>query len=208
MDGWDLLKSIGAFAAGSTILITALGFIARSAFVHFLSHDLESHKAKLAADNALALEKFKAELRSASFEREQLHSERLRIIAELYERLSLAHIAFQGFLRLIQFGGREEHLKRIQEATDKAKAFFTYFAGKRVYFDAGLCKLIDDLETPFLRASSAFAPMFYSDEPLGKAWVEAAQEFTKTVPPLLSEIEARVRILLRVIERTDAKAAN
>lgn len=201
----ELWKSIGTIAFSGAALVAAFAFIGRSVFLHFLSHDLESHKAKLAADNALALEKFKAELRSASFEREQLHLERLRIIAELYERLSLAHIAFQGFLRFPQFGGREEHLKQIREATDKAKAFFTYFAGKRVYFDAELCKLVDDLEIPFLRASSAFAPMFYSDEPLGKAWVEAAEEFTKAVPPLRSEIEARVRILLRVIERTDAR---
>ena len=50
MSGAELWQSILTFTVGSGVLITILSFIARSVFLHFLSHELESHKAKLAAD--------------------------------------------------------------------------------------------------------------------------------------------------------------
>jgi hypothetical protein len=200
MNGADLWKSILTFTLGSGILITVLGFIARSAFLHFLSHDLETHKAKLAADNALALEQFKAQLRAAAFERERLHEERLRLIAALYEKLATAYSDFQGFLAPLQFGGREDHRKRVQAAIGKAADFFEYFEGRRIFFDTELCRLIDELQEAFRRASAEMTPLFTSNEPLGKTWNDAWKEFTDTVPPLRREIEKRARRILGVTE--------
>jgi len=210
MNGWELLKSIGVFAAGSTILITALGFIARSAFLHFLSHDLETHKAKLTADNALVLERFKAELHATAFKYERLHEERLRIFAELYRLLADADKAYRDFLRPIQVGGRQEHRQAMLDGLKKAQDFLSYFEGKRIYFDINLCALIDALEVAFRRALVMLGPLLASDndKPIGKAWPDAWKEFMDTVPPLRREIETRARELLGVSDSAAAQATN
>ena len=200
MNSWDLLKSIGVFAAGSTILITALGFIARSAFLHFLSHDLESHKAKLAADNALALEQFRAKLRKEAFQHERLHEKRFAVLDELYGRLYEAHMAFNEILAPLLVGNGPQHENRAKEADEKARTFFHFYNSKRIYFDEKVCAIIDGMAEPFARASAEVSgnlgllPKPVSDE--------VRQAFSDKVGPLQRELVARARALLGVSEPT------
>lgn len=203
MNGAELWKGILAVAAGSGVLIGILAFVVRSLFLHFLSHDLEAHKAKLTGENALALERFKAELSAAAFAREKLHEKRLQVIAELYERLATADAAFRGFLAPLQLGGKEEHRKQVIEALGKVSDFLNYFDGKRIYFDACLCSLLDAMEEPFRRAVAEFAPYFLTSAPdiaaSGVQWEKARQEFMGKVPKLRAEIETRAREMLGVL---------
>lgn len=206
MNAWDLLKSIGVFTAGSAILLTALGFIARSTFLHFLSHDLESHKAKLAADNALALEQFRAQLRKEAFQHEQLHERRFAVLDELYGRLYETHIAFNEILAPFLVGGEPLGIKlrqenAVKEADEKARDFFHYFNSKRVYFDEKLCSIIDEMTEPFARASAEaignISPTGYHAKPVPD---EVRQAFNEKIGPLQRELIARARALLGVSE--------
>jgi hypothetical protein len=202
MNAWDLLKSIGVFAAGSTVLLPALGFIARNVFVHFLSHDLESHKAKVAADNALALEQFKAQLGKAAFEYERLHERRFVVLERLYGRLCDAHLAFVEILAPFLVGDTVEHENRVKVADEKARMFFRYFNSKRIYFDEKLCRIIDEMTEPFARASAeASGNLGYGHLMRSKPVPdEVRKAFNEKVGPLQRELVARARILLGVSE--------
>jgi hypothetical protein len=209
MNAWDLLKSIGVFAVGSTVLLTALGFIARNVFVHFLSHDLESHKAKLAADNGLALEKFKAKLQAAAFEHEtrfsHLHEERGKVIAELYRRLAIADEEIQIMLVLLRSGRNTDEGRRLK-ASDAMNSFRDYFDQHRCYFDRAFCELMNTLSTSLFRTWG---------DPEFKNAATAIQDagafearLDKTVMGLVNvrgEIEARLRDMLGVGEPTTAE---
>ena len=107
-------------------------------------------------------------------------------------------IAFRGCLRPFQVGGREEHRQQVIAALEKADEFFSYFEGKRIYFDTQLCALIDAMDVAFRRASAALSPLFHGDQPLGETWNDAWKEFMATVPPLRGEIETRARDMLGV----------
>jgi hypothetical protein len=205
MNAWDLLKSIGVFAAGSTILLTALGFIGRSVFVHFLSHDLESHKAKLAADNAIALEQFRAQLQTAAFEHEtrfsHLHEERGKIIAELYKRLAIAD---EEIHLMIVLGTKirlpEERRLKVSEAVN---GFRDYFEQHRCYFDRALCEVISTLSVKLLKALSTEPSGVNNDVTPENVVMQVTKSVTDIIN-MRSEIENRLRDMLGVGEPTRA----
>lgn len=191
----ELWKSITAVAFSGAALVAAFAFIARSIFLHFLSHDLEAYKAKLAAENTLAVEKFKAELQSITFQRQQLHVERMKILADLYERLVISHDALLVFVSVREI---ENYSEAVKNAMTKADEFFNYFDNKRIYFDENLCQLIENLHESFTTSSVASMAFLESGDRRSPDNRKFVSGFMDRIPPLRSEIENRVRAMLGV----------
>ncbi len=195
MNSADLWKSILTFAFGSGILIAVLGFIARSVFLHFLSQDLETHRAGLAADNASALEQFKAQLRTAAFEHEirfsRLYEKKLEVLGELYRRMARAEAAFDDYTRPLQPGGEEQHRERGKLAAKVGNEFLEYLNEHDVYLDGSLARQFRDIWETFHRAWAEFIP-----EPRGVDWLKAYEAYKQEAPVLRGAIRDQVQRIL------------
>jgi len=212
MTGTELWKSIAAIAFSGAGLIAVFAFIARSMFEHYLSarleshkdtlaHALETHKAKLAADNALALEKFKAELQAAAFEHQTqfsyLHQERGKVIAELYRLLSNVESA----IRVIDINMQANLSPRgdaLADASQARDSFSQYFDVNRIYFDESLCSIIEQLSWHHLEAWLTSASTH-----LREVTQEDRDSFSQVlfkISETRKEIEKRVRQMLGVPE--------
>ncbi len=183
-----------------TVVMAVLGFVARSLWSRVLSRDLEAYKAKLLAEHSQEIEHLKADIRAAAFESEtrfvRLHDKRVKIIAELYKLLARTAVAFESWMAPLSFG-TETMEEKARSATDAANAFFAFFDENQIYLDVALCDLILRLRDAFRRAWADFGAGF--NTPKGRQWVEVWQKFQSEIPPLRTEIEGRVRVMLGVI---------
>ncbi len=192
LDAWiGVLK----FAIGTGIA----GFVARSLFGQYLTRDIERFKVELATRHSQEIERLKADLHAEETVHERLHERRLLVIDEAYARLAAADIAFRLALAPQGWGVVDENRQdQLSGAKDKAKAFIQYFEGKRIYFDDGLCALVDKMDLSFSRATarlSTLAEPGEADEQLRyKSW----SDFTNTIGPLRHQLENRAREILGV----------
>jgi predicted PurR-regulated permease PerM len=90
----ELLKTIGIFTIGSSLVITVLGYLGRKIIEQLLNKDLEKYKSKLDADNEKAklkfekeVESFRADLNLLYSKQIQLYSKKSEIIENLYQKL-------------------------------------------------------------------------------------------------------------------------
>lgn len=95
-------KEILAATAVQAALIAALGFLARSIIIHWLSKDLAGHKNQLEAQSQLAMEAFKNDLAQQTLEHrvrfETLHSHQVAAIEALYVQLVEARHVVESFV--------------------------------------------------------------------------------------------------------------
>jgi len=90
----ELIKTIGIFTIGSSLVITVLGYLGRKIIEQLLNKDLEKYKSKLDADNEKAklkfekeVESFRADLNLLYSKQIQLYSKKSEIIENLYQKL-------------------------------------------------------------------------------------------------------------------------
>lgn len=90
----ELLKTIGIFTIGSSLVITVLGYLGRKIIEQLLNKDLEKYKSKLDAYNEKAklkfekeVESFRADLNLLYSKQIQLYSKKSEIIENLYQKL-------------------------------------------------------------------------------------------------------------------------
>ncbi|MEX2287017.1 MAG: hypothetical protein WD648_08010 [Planctomycetaceae bacterium] len=58
-----MLQEILTILVGSAILVGALTYLAKKLLTHWMDKDLQGHKARLEANNASELEKFRVQFR-------------------------------------------------------------------------------------------------------------------------------------------------
>jgi len=182
MDWLSVFQTLGTVAIGSGVL----AFVLRGVFNQVLSRDLE---------------RFKADLKTAAFQREtrfsRLHADRATVITELYKRLAKAHSTFTDFIRPFQMAGEESHEDRAKEAAARTNELFAYFDENRVCFDEELCQLVEKLQEACRRTWSTFA-LPGMKPASGKQWWEAWEKWAQNIPPLRREIEKRFQKMLGV----------
>jgi hypothetical protein len=198
MNWLAVFENIGIFAIGSGLLV----WLFRSLISQALARDIEGYKVKLATEHSVAIEKLKADLRAAAFEHEtrfaRLHERRVEILAELYKKLAITEDSFIDVLHPVQRGSKEDHNKRIRDAQVGAIKFFEFFNENRVFLDEDVCELIVTLREKLRRTSAGFAGAFgYEDmTPNAQEWADTRKLFLAEVPPLRTQIDARVRKML------------
>jgi hypothetical protein len=195
LDAWiGVLK----FAIGTGIA----GFVARSLFSQYLTRDIERFKVELATRHSQEIEQLKADLHAEETVHERLHERRLVVIDEAYARLAAADIAFRLALAPQGWGVVDENRQDLSGAKDKAKAFIQYFEGKRIYFDDGLCELVDKMDVSFSRATAGLSALAESGEADQQLKYKSWSEFTNTIGPLRQQLENRAREILGVSKRS------
>jgi hypothetical protein len=196
MDWSTLVERLGTFGIGAA----ALSYLITRLIEHSLSKDLDRFKTSLQSEHDVAIERLRADLRVVAFTAEtkmaSLLARRAEVIAELYRKLAEFHSAFSDFLRPLQTGGKEAHIKRGESSAKLGTEFFSFFNTNRIYFAESFCARVDELNTIFMRVWADFD--YGSGEIRGKEWIEAWKRFEKEVPPLRREIEHMLRSMIGV----------
>jgi hypothetical protein len=199
---WDqiLITAVTNFAFTS-VLVGALAFVGRSLIGRWIDKDVESYKARLQATNAKELERFRADLKLATFEHEtrfaKLHERRAEVIAELHKRL------VQVERSLPSMESSEE--KKSKTAIDNANEFWSYFEEHRIYLSADFCARITKLHETFQEAYTELvtSPTVITSKH-GSSAFDLLTQFTalyqirEEIPQLRQEIEDDFRKMLGV----------
>ncbi len=191
----DIWIGVLKFTIGTGIA----GFVARSLFSQYLARDIECFKMQLVTTHSVEMERLKAALHAEGTVHERLHERRLLIIEEAYARLAAADLAFGFALAPLGWAiTKENRRQQFSEAMEKGKAFFEYFQGKRIYFEDGLCVLVDQMDVPFSRAAAELDTLAEygeaSERPPYKSW----SDFRNAIGPLRRQLESLAREILGV----------
>jgi hypothetical protein len=124
-------------------MLTVLGFLARSIFVHYLSKDIERHKAELVRATHEHQIRFN-----------KIYEKQAEVIAELYRRLVQAH-RLLGPVRMAK-----NFTPEYREAVDSAFAAYwdalRYFDDNAIYFEEGVFHKVKDFSAAMLKVAGVY----------------------------------------------------
>ncbi len=197
MDWTSIIRTLGSVG----FIGAALAYLVPKLFDQVLSRGLEKFKIELQARYNTEIERLRAELRIAAFEREtrfaRLHEHRGRVIAELYGRLAKMHATLADYLGPLQVGGEQDHRERGNKAAECHNELFEYFNENRIYFEESFCSEMDKLDEKIRRAWVEFHA-HPPEQRHGRVWIEVWKQFQDDVPPLRRQIEQTLRGMLGV----------
>ena len=125
----------------------------------------------------------------------------MKTMEELYARLVRAHEAFAVWLHPLQFGGDSAREERRKRAGELANGFMEYFCDKRIYFEEGLCAIIDEAIAELKKAwvvMDAYPPGMPER---GEQWSKTWERFAGLLPPIIQRVERQFRDLAGVLEK-------
>lgn len=134
MDWVTIIQTTLATTSSIAVILVILGYIAYKLFSQILSRDIENYKIKLQTEVDL----LKANLEKTSIEHqirfERLHTERAKIIAELYRLLAQTE---KDTIELMM-SLNSDHIPFFAGSDEKARAsreeLSDYFSKNRIYF--------------------------------------------------------------------------
>lgn len=198
MNWLSVLENIGTFAVASGLLV----WLVKSLTQQSLARDLEAFKADLRRTHAVEIERLKSDLRADSFEHEtrfaQLHETRAKIVAELYRLLVLAEDAISTPLGDIQPAEREDQERLFKEAGSKTSELMRFFEERRIYFDEGLCGLMDALTFNFQQAWLYGSPYGERTPEQREKTQRYLNALSESIPFIRRNIETLMREMLGV----------
>lgn len=178
----DLAASLIGAALGSGIV--GVGFQL------YLSHALSKR-----------LEQFKTTLSGELFERQTkfawLHTERSKVLVNLYALLADVDAAFTMMLQPIQTGDAESRTAKITQASAAIVKFFSFCSQNAVFFDDELQHSLFQLDEKYRRVWSTYVPN-HELLPTGTEWADAWNELGQEVTPIQTEVQDKVRTMLGV----------
>lgn len=203
MDWLSIFRDLGFVG----IVSLAIAWIIRSLFTHWLSSDMERHKASLATQHAKEIEQLRSDLRTQAFEHEtrfaKAHDRRAKVIAELYRLLYHAKVDFKSLTAIIEFAGEDPKDVKRQRAIDSFNGFSTFFHENRLYLEEGICedveKIVDKLKDVYgLWQAEMRSQQSTNAKRERDYWHEADQVMDHYVPPIFSKIESSFRHILGI----------
>jgi hypothetical protein len=190
----------------SVVILTVLGFLAKSIFTEILSRDIEKYK----SDHQIELEIFKADLTKSSFEHQtryqSLHTKRAEIIAELYNLLVQAEDDMKFLTQPIGLYGAPSHEERRKLAFESGKSLHEYFERNRIYFQQESCERIASFVQALYHALVDFelkvesVPLDSDGKYKSENWLKIWNKLTEELPLIKADIEKEFREILGLQE--------
>ena len=115
-----------------------------------LKSDLQIELKKYESQNNRILEEFKSKLNELNIKFSALHTERLKIVKELYGKLVSLNSALYILtmpIKPIMENFDEEENARMREADKSFKDFANYFAFNKIYFSESLSEKLEDFRS-------------------------------------------------------------
>lgn len=214
----ELIKLLGLFSIGSTIFVSAIGFIAKKVIEQILNKDLEKFKNNLKAENDKAkiifekeIESYKADLNLLYSKQIKLYSKKTEVIEHLYKKLVNLNYNMLDMTALFRnITGKDEQtvqqeeLERVNNAAESGTKFFNFYASNKIYFDKETCSLIEDLQNQFRDVHSDYSFRHTFGMPPSEMTYDMAKKTServrKDIPNLMEKLEDEFRLSLGVIE--------
>jgi hypothetical protein len=212
MNPWETLVLI---FGGNLALLAAVAWLARSLVSQLIAKDLERFKADLASASIVAAERLKHELQLAAQEHQalisRLHERRAQVVAETYGLFVEAHWAAQDFVSPMKWAGEPDKRQKYATAMNKAAEFYRYFDKNRIYLPHELCDRLEHFVRDMRKTVIGFGVYVRLDEAAmpdhaiekkHQAWMQASEYFDAEVPKDRAALEQELRGIIGGIART------
>lgn len=187
----SLFSQVVQLVLTPALIVAGLAWLMRSFFDQSLRRDLA---------------KFQNELEASRFEHQTrfslIHQRQAEVISGLYSRLAKARRLIAQLVALFQPGGQNLAEKK-QRAADACNDADEFFNENRLYLAEDLAAKVEDsldiMKGAFITFETAMQANEYEPDHSG-LWKQANDELKEKLPPLQTEMEARFRSILGVIE--------
>jgi uncharacterized membrane-anchored protein YhcB (DUF1043 family) len=214
----SILGELGLFAIGATVV----GWVARGAISNYFDKELSEYQAEI--DKELAeyqsemdkqmeqyraelekeLDKYRTELEKEKLRFSELHNERAKVTAELYERFVKFEEDMRTLTDLMDRPGDPPKDEQMKNAAESGNEFVNYYMKKKIYFPPHVCETIEKLQSETKDVFVEFQVYKpYDDRPGdsidAERWLDNWKTVTENeVPEIKEELEGHFRELLGV----------
>lgn len=191
-----LIKELGVFAIGATVV----GWIAKDAITQYFDKELAKYQTEVDKE----LSRYQAELEKENTKFSELHNERARITAELYQKFVDLEEAMRKLTHPMETGSDPPKEELREEAAKAGNEFVNYYMRNKIYFPPDVCDTVEDLHEETKGVFDDWMVYSPDGEQPGKdvdfdKWLELWDTVTEDeVPELKSELEDHFRTLLGV----------
>lgn len=204
----DVLRDVGTILGGTAIAMAALAWLSKSLLIHFLSKDIEKHKASLTAQNALEIERLRAQLTKQALE----HEVRFRRVDEkvaehldqVYRHLFRLYESVCSYVRDLEWSSEPPKEEKLEAASEANRAFWDYSLLNRVYVPPSLFQRVRQLADKLTKITNEFTRGLRREE-RGVVrdddkdhWSEALKAIEQEATPLFTAIVREVQERLGV----------
>lgn len=155
------------------------------------------------------LEKFKADLEKESIKLriryESLHTERAKVIKDLYSRIVDTEDKLASLMRPFQMVGEKPQSEKAKEAVRALQELIIYFEQNKIFLDEKseekVKKIVDICQETWLDFDFSQILKQYQDKDFVNKWNQAWEKFKKEVPGAKQEIIKEFREIIGIESR-------
>jgi hypothetical protein len=208
----ETVSHVVTILGGTGIAVAALAWLSKSLLTHFMTKDIEGHKAGLTAQNALELEKLRAEFARQAFEHEvqfrRVDEKVAEHLNEVYKRLHRFFETVHSFVQPLEWSNAPPKEEKFKLARVASEAFWEYLLANRVYIPPRLYSRVHGLANKLVDIASDFQRGLQGERENEHYWTEAWDSVNGGANPLFSALvgEIQKRLGITDLDRdTDAK---
>lgn len=194
--GTFLIKELGVFAIGATVV----GWVARDAITQHFDKELAKYQTEVDKE----LKRYQTELDKERTKFSELHNDRAKITAELYERFVELEEAMRKMTHPMEMGSDPPKKELREEAAEAGNEFINFYMRNKIYFPPEVCETVEELHTETKGVFDDWIVYSPDGEQPGKKsdpqkWFDLWDKVTEDeVPELKAELENHFRELLGV----------
>ncbi|MCM3216746.1 hypothetical protein ABER75_11645 [Niallia taxi] len=214
----QIISGLGIFTAGSIVITSILGFIAKSIFNNWMNNRSLHYKTELDNKSSIykanldkEMEHFKLKLQIETTEHQikytKLHEDRANTIKELYKYIVNMEQSLNSLVSLYEFHGEDGKEKKAQKYMQSFNTAYEYYHINKIYLSENTCSIIDSL----LDELRGIWSEFYSYDLINglsekhverqeqrEVWRTCYKEMKEKVPKIKRDLENDFRSMLGV----------
>ncbi|WP_434530487.1 hypothetical protein ACODNH_14720 [Haloarcula sp. NS06] len=133
-----VLRDLGVFAVGATVA----GLVAKEAIANYFDKELNKYQKEIDKE----ISRFQAELEKDKMQFSQLHNERARITAELYEKFVEFEEDMRSLTDPVERRDGPPKDEKFQPAAESGNEFRNYYMKNKIHFPPEICETIESLD--------------------------------------------------------------
>ncbi|MEI7597055.1 MAG: hypothetical protein WCK02_15010 [Bacteroidota bacterium] len=171
-------------------------------------YDLAESSKNIDRQLNISIESHKKALELIYFKASRLHDTRIKVIAELYEKLVLLDLAMREMTALLKYITKDVEKdskienEKIKHASDIHNEFYVFYLKNKIFLSASTCKLIDKIKEDYFSSYFDYThgkTYAYQDSDLSFKLAKAASDKVyKEIPIIMENIENEFRAIIGV----------
>ncbi len=194
---------------GTTGIVLAIAWLARSLFTHQLTRDVEAYKARLKAQGDIEIERLRNSLQIASIEHQvrfsNLHEKQAQIIADVYTKLVVVSRRCESFVLTTEGTPAKEKRDEYNEMAALIRTFVEFVEDHKIYLPDDVLTLVDRVLDPLRKSVFSVGshtrfefPTPQQEQKIGEAFTKAYEAFNAEIPQAKNALVSSFRRILGV----------